>query len=164
MAAYGVRKLLSRDSLYTLGLKRRGHPIPASLEAYFPEAREVQAEMEIDFSIVPASATFQEANPPPDHYLVVTQDGRAIGLIDKNRIPELKGSATRFGELAVKVISVPEGTQLSDVATLLRTHTARAALVTGRHGKGGEEEVIGVITEERIEDILSEESELFPGR
>ena len=51
VAAYGVRKILSRDSLYTLGLKRRGHPIPASLEAYFPEAREVQAEMEIDFSI-----------------------------------------------------------------------------------------------------------------
>jgi CIC family chloride channel protein len=164
VAAYGVRKLLSRDSLYTLGLKRRGHPIPASLEAYFPEAKEVQAGMEIEFSTVPASGTFRDINTSPYRHLVVAEDNKIIGLISRNRIPGLKNSDTRFGDLAEKTISVPEGTQLSDVATLLRTHTARAALVTRRPGEEGPGDVIGVITEERVDEILAEESEFFPGR
>jgi len=164
VAAYGVRKLLSRDSLYTLGLKRKGHPIPASLEAYFPEAREVQAEMDIEFSVVPASGTFGDTNPPLDRHLVVAEEGTIIGLIAESRIADLKDSGERFRDLAEKTISVPEGTQLSDVATLLRTHTARAALVTGRPGEKGPGEVIGVITEERVDEILAEESEFFPGR
>jgi CIC family chloride channel protein len=164
VAAYGVRKILSRDSLYTLGLKRRGHPIPASLEAYFPEAKEVQAGMEIEFSTVPASGTFRDNNPSPNRHLVVAEDNKIIGLIARYRIPGLKDSDTRFGDLAEKTISVPEGTQLSDVATLLRTHTARAALVTRRPGEESPGEVIGVITEERVDEILAEESDFFPGR
>jgi CIC family chloride channel protein len=164
VAAYGVRKILSHDSLYTLGLKRRGHPIPASLEAYFPEAREVQAEMDIDFSIVAASGTFRDAHPSPDRHLVVAVEGKPIGVITKNRIPGLKDSDTPFRTLVEKTIDVPEGTQLSDVATLLRTHTARAALVTRKPGDEKAEEVIGVITEEKVDMILSEESEFFPSR
>ena len=95
---------------------------------------------------------------------MVAEDNKIIGLIASYRIPGLKDSDKRFGDLAEKTISVPEGTQLSDVATLLRTHTARAALVTRRPGEEGPGEVIGVITEEQVDEILAEESDVFPGR
>jgi CIC family chloride channel protein len=159
--AYGVRKVISRESLYTLGLKRRGHPIPASLEAYFPEAKEVQAVMDIRFFMVPSSGTFQETRFPEDTPLLVTDRDMVTGIITRDRVRANAGSTAVFGNKAEKVIFVAEGTQLSDVVTQLPVHSARAAIVVRAEGERHPDAVIGIITADEIDAILSEESDLF---
>jgi CIC family chloride channel protein len=160
--AYGVRKVISRESLYTLGLKRRGHPIPASLEAYFPEAKEVQAVMDIRFFVVPASGTFRTTKYPDDTHLLVADGDMVTGIINRDRAGASSGEDTTFGKRAEKVIFVAEGTQLSDVITLLPVQSARAAVVVRTGNRKSPDAVIGIITSDEIDDILAEESDLFP--
>jgi CIC family chloride channel protein len=162
--AYGVRKVISRESLYTLGLKRRGHPIPASLEAYFPEAKEVQAVMDIHYFMVPSSGTFRTTAYPADTPLLVTNRDTVTGVITRNRVRANSGSDAAFGNRAEKVIFVSEGTQLSDVITLLPVHSARAAVVVRTEGEKSPGSVIGIITSDEIDSILSEESDLFKSK
>jgi CIC family chloride channel protein len=160
--AYGVRKVISRESLYTMGLKRRGHPIPASLEAYFPEAKEVQSIMDIQFFVVPASGTFRDTKYPDDTHLLVTDRDTITGLITRDRARASVGKDMVFGEMAEKVIFIVEGTQVSDVITLLPVHSARAAVIVRTEKERRPEAVIGIITGDEIDDILAEESDLFP--
>jgi CIC family chloride channel protein len=162
--AYGVRKVISRESLYTLGMKRRGHPIPSSLEAYFPEAKEVQAVMDIRFFAVPASATFRSTGYPDDTHLLVTDQDRVIGIITPSVARVHSGSDTTFGKAAEKVIFVAEGAQLSDVIALLPVYSAAAALVVRVKDERHPDAVIGIIDRDEIDEILARESDLFPGK
>ncbi len=162
--AYGVRKVISRESLYTLGLKRRGHPIPGSLEAYFPEAKEVQAVMDIRFFLVPASGTFRTTEYPEDTHLLVTDRDVVSGIITRTRARASAGEDMTFGKSAEKVIFVVEGTQVSDVITLLPVHSARAAVVMRTGKERHPDDVIGIITKDGIDDILAGESDLFAGK
>jgi CIC family chloride channel protein len=162
--AYGVRKVISRESLYTLGLKRRGHPIPASLEAYFPEAKEVQAVMDIHPFMVPSLGTFRTTEYPEDTPLLVIDRNMVTGIITRDKVRANSGSDAAFGSKAEKVIFVAEGTPLSDVITLLPVQSARAAVVVRNEGEKSPGAVIGIITEDEIDTILSEESDLFASK
>ena len=58
--SYGIRKLLSRESIYTQKLVRRGHVIPDSLRASLIQVKRAGDIMDTRFTVLPASLTFEE--------------------------------------------------------------------------------------------------------
>ncbi len=58
--SYGVRTLLQPHSIYTMKLARRGHEIPAVLEANFYSLKRAKEVMDTQFVIVAAGATIEE--------------------------------------------------------------------------------------------------------
>ena len=56
----GVRRLLSRENMYTMKLYRRGHPIPKALHANMFLVRSAADAMDRDFVLVDEGASFDE--------------------------------------------------------------------------------------------------------
>lgn len=54
----GVRRILSLPNIYTIKLRRRGHPIPRALHANLFLVRSARDIMLQDFAILDASTTF----------------------------------------------------------------------------------------------------------
>ncbi len=159
--AYGVRKWVMRESIYTMHLKVIGHPIPGSMEAYFPEGKKVKAVMNSEYAFVPADGNFKTTVPESGNHLLVVNKEVVTGVITASRVQSFIGSENRFGNLAEKVIIVPEELQLSDVFTMLRNQTARAAVIVRERRDQAPDKVIGMITIDEIEEILAEESDIF---
>ncbi len=84
--AYGVRKMLSNESIYTLKLVRRGHHMPSAMQAniqYMKPARELN---HAGIVRLPADMTLPELaitlpSYPPDACFVVMKDKEIAGVI-----------------------------------------------------------------------------------
>ncbi|MGH7087518.1 MAG: chloride channel protein, partial [Stellaceae bacterium] len=63
----GVRRLLSRESIYTLKLFRRGHVIPKALHANMFLVRPAREVMDTDVVVAPGSTPFDDFLARPDH-------------------------------------------------------------------------------------------------
>ena len=85
----GVRRLLSRENIYTLKLFRRGHVIPKALHANMFLVRRARDVMDTDFAVVPADTSFRDVSAPPDNrgrmrHVVVTAGNRIAGVLRVN--------------------------------------------------------------------------------
>ena len=58
--ALGVRRMLSRENIYTMKLVRRGHPIPQALHANMFLVRRARDVMERDIVLIDEAASFDE--------------------------------------------------------------------------------------------------------
>src|SRR5262249_46202428 len=56
----GVRRVLSRENIYTMKLVRRGHPIPRALHANMFLVRSARHAMDRDYLLVDEATTFEE--------------------------------------------------------------------------------------------------------
>ena len=88
-ASVGVRRLLSRESIYTLKLVRRGRTLPKALHANMFLVRHAREVMDPSVLILPAEETFQSflrshKTQRRFHHVVVTQEGRLFGVIRIN--------------------------------------------------------------------------------
>ena len=63
----GVRRLLSRENIYTLKLVRRGHAIPKALHANMFLVRRASEVMDTDVVLAPAEMSFDDFLAQPDH-------------------------------------------------------------------------------------------------
>ena len=85
----GVRRLLSRESIYTLKLVRRGRASPKALHANMFLVRHAREVMDPDVLVLPAETSFDsllrehEAQGRLQH-VVVTRQGRLYGVIRVN--------------------------------------------------------------------------------
>jgi len=68
--SYGIRKMLLRESIYTLKLTRRGHHVPDALQANLYHLRKAREIMDTQFLALPAEGTFEDftrtANQRPE--------------------------------------------------------------------------------------------------
>ena len=62
----GVRRLLSRESIYTMKLVRRGHVIPKALHANMFLVRRAKEVMETDVVLAPAEMDFDAFLSQPE--------------------------------------------------------------------------------------------------
>src|SRR5271169_4083786 len=78
----GVRRLLSRENIYTLKLVRRGHVIPKALHANMFLVRRAKDVMDSDVVLAPAETTFDAFLTQSGH------DGRMrhVAVTEGNRI------------------------------------------------------------------------------
>ena len=85
----GTRRMLSRETIYTLKLVRRGRAIPKARHANMFLVRSAREVMDADIQVLPVEASFDEYLRQPEHagrlrHVVVTDNGHIYGVIRVN--------------------------------------------------------------------------------
>jgi CIC family chloride channel protein len=167
--SYGVRKALSRESIYTMKLARRGHYIPESLQTNPSYLRQAKELMTKDFARIPAATTlkefaqivFEKESVPA--YLVEDRDKIAGFVRREAALGTLKNgeSSITMGKIADQnFIAVQERTALFDVLVRMRVKGASIALVTDDPSSVSSSRVKGLIWREQLADAMVEASDL----
>ena len=168
----GVRRVLSRESIYTLKLVRRGRAIPKALHANMFLVRRAQEVMDRDVSVLPGEESFDDFLRRPEHdgrlrHVVVTHKGRISGVIRVNtglrRGLEGAHTGVTLGEVASRdFVVVREDEVVFDVIERMwRRHGAMAVVVTGQGVPRGAD-VVGVITKEHVADSVASSVKIYP--
>jgi CIC family chloride channel protein len=168
----GVRRLLSRENIYTLKLFRRGHVIPKALHANMFLVRRAREMMEQDVVVVPADMTFDALLARPDHagrmrHVVVTEGNRLLGVL---RVNTALRHATEGGQSQVTLRDIAyrnftiarEDDIVFDVIQRIWRRSAVMALVVRGRGVPRPADVVGVITKEHIADSVAESVKVYP--
>jgi len=156
--AYGVRRALMRDSIYTMKLSRRGHSVPESLQTNM-YLMQTAAEL-LDRPVQRHSAD----DPTPlrrlipdmrliSHALLI-DNGQVVGCLTSDKLRQLDPD-TSLAEAFVNhgirhFITVRADDNLFDIFANLRDEEASIALVT-KHGNGrADADVLGALTWEEV--------------
>ena len=168
--SYGIRTQLHRQSIYTEKLARRGHDIPAALQANFYYLKKTREVMDRQLVAVPADGSIDDfvrtaiEQPEVSCFLVDGSEG-LVGFLTRDsalRPPEPVPSPIRLGDLADKrFITVTEETPLLEVMTRMRATGASIALVTERTGKLSWDGVRGLISRQQIAREVIDGMDLF---
>ncbi|MGH6726203.1 MAG: chloride channel protein [Pseudolabrys sp.] len=162
----GVRRLLSRENIYTVKLVTRGHLIPKALHANMYLVRHAEEVMDRDVMLLPADtdfAAFLRQTPYGGfRHIVVTRGDRIVGVLRVNtelrRGLEGAYSGVLLGDIAQKNFTVARaGDVVFDVVERMWRHGAAMAIVTkgsGRLPRG--KSVVGMISKEHIADSVAD--------
>ena len=162
----GVRRLLSRENIYTIKLVTRGHLIPKALHANMFLVRHAEEVMDRDVILLPAETDFaaflRETASGGFKHIVVTTNERIIGVLRVNtelrRGLEGAYSGVLLGDIAQKNFTIARAEDVVfDVVERMWRRKASMAIVTkgsghlprGRH-------VVGMISKEHIADSVAD--------
>jgi chloride channel protein, CIC family len=168
----GVRRVLSRETIYTLKLVRRGQAIPKARHANMFLVRRAAKVMDPDVLVLPREASFDEflteyGEEGRMRHVVVTDKGRLFGVIRVNTGLRrgLAGTNTgvTLGDVASRNFTVVgEDAVAFDVINRMWRKGAIMAVVTRGHGVPHAEDVAGVITKEHVADSVADSIALYP--
>ena len=162
----GVRRLLSRENIYTIKLVTRGHMIPKALHANMFLVRHAEEVMDRDVVVLPAETDFaaflRQTSAGGFKHIVVTRDDRIVGVLRVNtelRIGlESAYAGVLLGDIAQKNFTVARaGDVVFDVVERMWQRRASMAIVTktrGRTPRG--KDVVGMISKEHIADRVAD--------
>lgn len=168
--AYGVRKMISNESIYTLKLARRGHRMPSAMQAniqYMKPARDLKHAGVVR---LPASMTLPELaimlpSYPDDACLVVAEAKQIVGVITMTaafkavRKPRQTTTLVEISSREYAVISAD--TSVFEILTKMRLDGTEVFLMApGERDKAGD----GLqrwISKESIAESLIDAIELF---
>ena len=169
--SYGIRKILLKDSIYTLKLTRRGHDIPQSLQTNFHVLNKVKDIMATNLVTVPSSLTIKEfaktaATTTSSSWCLVTEDsGKIKGVIRKDVALgafESNGHDITVGEITeMNYVIVRDDTNMLTVMDVMRKGHAAVALVADISRDPLSENVKGLITKRKIVDTMMQTIEMF---
>jgi CIC family chloride channel protein len=170
--AVGVRRVLSRENIYTLKLFRRGHVIPKALHANMFLVRHASEVMDNDVHLAPAEMTFDAFLALPDHagrmrHIVVTEGNRIRGVLRINtalrQASEGAHSSVTLGTLASRRFTiVREDDIVFDVIRRIWRKQAVMAVVVRGRGVPRPADVAGVITKEHVADSVASSVKVYP--
>jgi CIC family chloride channel protein len=164
--AIGIRRLLSRENIYTVKLVKRGHTIPKALHANMFLVRHAEEVMDRDVLTLPVDTDFaaflRQTSAGGFKHIVVTRDDRIVGVLRVNTELRLglEGaySGVPLGEIAQKNFTVARaGDVVFDVVERMWRRGASMAIVTkgsGRTPRGAN--VVGMISKEHIADSVAD--------
>ena len=168
----GVRRLLSRENIYTLKLLRRGHVIPKALHANMFLVRRAKEVMDIDVLIVQSDASFDELLANPENHgrmrhIVVMSGERVFGVVRVNtalrRASEHVEHTVTFSEIASQHFTlVRENEVVFDVIQQMYRKHAIMAVVMREQALDAPASVAGVITKEHIADSIASSIAIYP--
>jgi CIC family chloride channel protein len=169
-AGLGVRRLLSRENIYTMKLFRRGHPIPKALHANMFLVRSAAAVMDRDFVLADEDETFDRVHQSLAgsggglRNVVVTRGEQIVGVLRVNAdLPRDGGGHVSMGTLAVRRFTIaPQNEALFDVIFRLWGHNAIMAVVVKGTTRPRRENIVGVITKEQIADEVASSVRMYP--
>ena len=170
--SYGVRRLFTPESFYTMKLARRGHGVPESFQTNMLRIRKASEVMDARIKSIPAETTPDELGrialeePLISYFLIEAPDRRITGVIEKVASPVLLekcGLGMSTGELAQRDFTfVAEDVPVSEVITILHGGRVSVALVTSAGAKKtGAAEVKGVITNRQLGQAALESAASF---
>ena len=173
-SSVGVRRLLSRENIYTLKLVRRGRTIPKARHSNMFLVRHAREVMDSDVHVLPAEHSFDgflsaHSSEGRMRHVVVTKEGHIIGVIRVNTGIRrgLAGTHTgvSLGDVASREFTiVGEDAVVSDVIERMwRKHAIMAVVVRGLgHAPPRGKDVAGVITKEHVADSVAEGLSIYP--
>jgi CIC family chloride channel protein len=175
-ASLGVRRLLSRENIYTAKLVPRGHPIPKALHANMFLVRRAAEVMQHDFLIVPAETGLDEflrreqQRAAICHVVVIR--GEHIAGVQRINTGLRRGLAAtetgvNLGEVARHdFILVREDAVVFDVIARMWRRGAAMALVVRLPQRGFHRprpgDVVGIITKEDVADAVAASVQVYP--
>jgi CIC family chloride channel protein len=156
--AYGIRRALLRDSIYTMKLSRRGHSIPEALQTNLylmhsaGELLDVPMLRRAADDCTPLRKVLHARRRTP--HILLVGDAQIAGLISADELRRLDPD-TRLSRLFAThgtsdFITVSADDTLFDVFIRLRDSRADTALVTAHGDTDSEKNVIGALTWEQI--------------
>jgi chloride channel protein, CIC family len=168
----GARRVLSRETIYTLKLVRRGRAIPKARHANMFLVRSAREVMDADIQVLPAEASFDEYLRQPEHagrlrYVVVTDKGRLFGVIRVNtglrRGLESANTGVSLRDVANRNFTVvrEDETAFDVIRRMWRRKAIMAVVVRGRGVPRGSD-VAGVITKEHVADSVADSVKAYP--
>ncbi len=168
----GVRRVLSRENIYTIKLVRRGRVIPKARHANMFLVRAAKDVMDADVQVLPATASFDDYLRQPEHagrlrHVVVIKDGRIYGVIRVNTGIRrgLEGAQTgvTLGDVASRNFTVVgEEEVAADVIRRMWRRNAMMAVVVRGRGVPRAGDVAGVITKEHVADSVADSVKDYP--
>jgi CIC family chloride channel protein len=168
--SYGVRKSLSRESIYTLKLVRRGHFMPEALQTNVHFIKPVKEMMDSNLVTVPASGRIAElarlVEPQHDAPAILVRDEQQlVGVLTHHAaLGAMRRYAptTSLAEVRLEpYVVVPSDATFFDAVEAIRSQTASVLLVAGDRAGNGVEHVAGWISKERLIDAVADVTELF---
>jgi chloride channel protein, CIC family len=169
----GVRRLLSRENIYTLKLFRRGHVIPKALHANMFLVRRAKEVMDTDVVLAPAEMSFDAFLAEPAHHgrmrhVVVSEDNRILGVLRVNtalrQASERASSSVSLRDIASRNFTVvrEEDIVFDVIQRIWRKQAVMAVVIRGR-GVPRPADVAGVITKEHVADSVASSVKVYPG-
>jgi chloride channel protein, CIC family len=170
--SYGLRTLLSRESIYTLKLVRRGHSMPAALQVNMLHVRRALDAMRKRIVTVSSGdgldALDRLANEHQDvHWFVVVDDGKVLGVAPRDYASSAPTAARSDWHSVADVmrrdfVFASQNELMVDVVTRMHTPHAVVAVVLGPGGRPpSAEAVVGIVTWECVAAVLEDSVDLF---
>ena len=162
----GVRRVLSRENIYTIKLVERGHMIPKALHANMFLVRHANEIMDKDVLVLPAAMDFDSFLRQPEHqgalkHVVVIRNNRIYGVLRVNtglrRGLEAAYTGVTLGDVAQRDFTIArEDDIVFDVIDRMwRKGGAMAVVVAGKGVPTGAE-VRGIISKEHVADSVAD--------
>ncbi len=168
----GVRRVLSRENIYTLKLLRRGHVIPKALHANMFLVRRAREVMDTDVILAEAAMNFDSFLAQLDHdgrthHVVVSEDHRILGVLRIDtaltRASEAAPSSITLRDVASRNFTIVREDDIAfDVIRRMWRKKAVMALVVRGHGVPRPQDVAGVITKEHVADSVASSVNVYP--
>jgi chloride channel protein, CIC family len=166
----GIRWYLSKETIYTLKLARRGHFMPEALQTNFYYLQRAHDIMEKGPRVLGASTPLADfarmtAGDPQASYSVVEEQGRVLGFIAKDaalRLLNDSGKTLVLKDLVEKnFVTVEESSTFQDILSRMRTERSQIALVVATLPPRSPADVLGLITREHIAASVERALDLF---
>jgi CIC family chloride channel protein len=162
--AMGIRRLLSHDTIYTLKLSNRGHPVPQTRHANMFLVHRAKEVMEHNFVVLPVETPFTEFL---EHYeehgksmhVLATRGNHIAGVVRVNlalrRGMERFHSGITLGDVIHKHYNVArEDDAMFDVIDRMTRKRARLTLVVRSGERPRPGNIIGVVAKEHVADSV----------
>lgn len=161
----GVRRMLSRENIYTIKLVSRRHFIPKALHANMYLVRHAVDVMDREVLVLPGETGFdaflkEHATESRLRHVVVTEKGRIAGVLRVNTGLRrgLEGTYTgvTLAEVALRnYILAADEDLVFDVIGRMWRHGAAMAIVTRTTSNPQPQDVLGIISKEHIADSVA---------
>ncbi len=168
----GARRVLSRETIYTLKLKRRGRAVPKARHVNMFLVRPAREVMDTDIQVLSAEASFDDYLRQPEHagrlrHVVVTDKGHLYGVIRVNtgirRGLEGTHTGVSLGDVSSRNFTVVREDETAfDVIRRMWRRNAMMAVVVRGHGIPRGSDVAGVITKEHVADSVADSVKSYP--
>jgi CIC family chloride channel protein len=162
----GVRRVLSRENIYTVKLVKRRHQIPKALHANMFLVRRANEIMDKDVLVLPASTDFDAFLRQPEHkgalrHVVVIRNNRIFGVLRVNtglrRGLEEAYTGVTLEDVAQRdfTIAREDDVGFEVIKRMWRRGGAMAVVVAGK-GVPTETDVRGIISKEHVADSVAD--------
>ncbi len=170
--AYGIRRAVCEDTIYTSKLVRRGRLVPRALFLSPLQLTMARDVMDVHVAGVPFDAPAEQLARtvtvhPDASWFLVESGGRVQSVVPRHRVecaPNGGPEPVGLGEIAAdSYVAVPERAPVSEVVSALSESGAAVALVTSGAGPGpvSVDEVQGVVTRQAIADVTVDAAKWF---
>jgi CIC family chloride channel protein len=161
----GIRRVLSRENIYTIKLMARRHFIPKALHANMFLVRRAGEVMERDFLVLPQDMPFDEFLELPEHnarlrHVVVTKNNKIKGVLRVNTALRrgLEGAfaSVSLGDVASEQFAIARAEDIMfNVIGRMWRRNAVMTIVVRVDGIPRPDSIIGLITKEHVADSVA---------